>query len=610
MRLRSSLSLLVVATAIPLVGFGIIVSVLLVEHDQANFAKAVQDRNRAFMTAVDSQLKGYVDVLQSLAASDSLRSDDLRTFHDHLERVLATQADWLNVLLIAPDGRHLVNPQVPFGEPLQGNVRQTGSFERVVHELRPAVGGLVERGTVTGRSGIPVRIPYLRDGRLVYVLTAIVKPEAFERLMHEQQLPSSWVSGLVDRRGRFIARVPARPVGSMASEVFLEHALGSDEGWYRGLTVESRDTFTAHARSAFTGWMIGFALPADVVLAGSRHAALLIGIGICFSLLSALAVGFWLVRRIARPIADLAAAAPSLGTEVALPSSDARIDEVRELGRALGEASRAIRERRTGIEREREALRASDRAKQEFLAMLSHELRNPMGAMVNANHVLMASAPGTERFVKAQQVMQRQMAHMTRMVEDLLDVSRLAMGRVSFTLEEFDLANLAATVAETWRETGRLAQHALSVSLKPARVRADRARMEQVIANLLDNAAKFTPPGRAIAIETRKEGAHAVLVVADEGQGIAAAELAHIFDPFVQGEQEASRPHGGMGLGLALVRRLVEMQGGAVHAESEGAGHGARLMVRLPICRDSPHRAAAGRLSGITNETMAAAPPP
>src|SRR6185437_3963435 len=145
-----------------------------------------------------------------------------------------------------------------------------------------------------------------------------------------------------------------------------------------------------------------------------------------------------------------------------------------------------------------------------------------------------ASAPGTERFVKAQQVMQRQMAHMTRMVEDLLDVSRLAMGRVSFTLEEFDLANLAATVAETWRETGRLAQHALSVSLKPARVRADRARMEQVIANLLDNAAKFTPPGRAIAIETRKEGAHAVLVVADEGQGIAAAELAHIFDPIAR----------------------------------------------------------------------------
>jgi signal transduction histidine kinase len=600
-----------VATAIPLVGFGIVVSVLLVEHDQANFVKAVQDRNRAFMTAVDSQLKGYVDVLQSLAASDSLRNDDLATFHDHLGRVLATQRDWLTVLLLAPDGRHLVNPQVPLGQPLQRTLQQPGSFERVVHELRPAVGGVIEHGTITGRTGIPVRIPYLRDGRLVYVLTAIVKPEAFERLMHEQQLPSSWVSGLVDARGRFIARVPPMPVGSMASQAFLDHARASDEGWYRGLTVESRDTFTAHARSPFTGWMIGFALPASVVLAGSHHAALLIGLGICFSLLSALAVGFWLMRRITRPIAVLAAAAPSLGSEAALPSFDARIDEVRELGRALGEASRAIRERRQGIEREREALRASDRAKEEFLAMLSHELRNPMGAMVTANHVLMASRPGSESFTKAQQVMQRQMMHMTRMVEDLLDVSRLAMGRVSFTFEAFDLAELASTVAETWRETGRLAQHALSLSLQSVRVRADRARMEQVIANLLDNAAKFTPPGRAIAVETRAEDGHAVLVVADEGRGIAAAELARIFDPFVQGEQEASRPHGGMGLGLALVRRLVEMQGGAVHAESEGPGRGARLVVRLPVCRDADPRPPTQRrpAASITNETIAAPPP-
>lgn len=598
MRLRSSLSLLVVATAIPLVGFGMVVSVLLLEHDQANFVHAVQDRNRAFMTAVDSQLKGYIDVLRSLAASDSLRSGDLATFHDHLGRALATQPDWLNVLLSAPDGRHVVNPEVPYGTPLQRTLQQPRSFARAARESRPAIGGVIERGTLTGRSGIPVRVPCMRDGRLAYVLTAIVKPEAFERLMHEQQLPSTWVSGLVDANGKFIARVPPLPVGSMASRAFLEHARAADVGWYRGLTVESRDTFTAYARSPFTGWTIGFALPADVVLAGSHHAALLIGVGIAVSILCALAVGLWLVRRIAGPIAQLAAAAPALGTEAALALPEARIDEVRELGRALAQASRAIRERREGIEREREALRASDRAKQEFLAMLSHELRNPLAALVSANHVLMGARPGSETFVKAQQVMQRQMLHMTRMVEDLLDVSRLAMGRVSFALEEFDLADLASTVAETWRETGRIAQHTLRLSLAPVRVRADRARTEQVIANLLDNAAKFTPPGRAITIETREEREHGILVVQDEGRGIPADELVRIFDPFVQGAQEANRPHGGMGLGLALVRRLVEMQGGSVHAQSEGPGRGARLVVRLPRAPAEPPRP-------ITNETIA-----
>jgi signal transduction histidine kinase len=175
---------------------------------------------------------------------------------------------------------------------------------------------------------------------------------------------------------------------------------------------------------------------------------------------------------------------------------------------------------------------------------------------------------------------------MTRLIEDLLDTSRLAMGKVTLALERVDLAQLAASVVELWRASGRLGRHEVVVRANSARVIGDRARLEQVISNLLDNALKFTPPGRRISVEVSSEGRFAFLCVADEGRGIEGADLERIFQPFVQGPQDESRSEGGLGVGLALVRRIVEMQGGSVQAESEGRDRGARIVVRLPLAPD------------------------
>ena len=586
MRLRSSLSLLVVASVMPLAGFALIVSAVLVEHEQSNYAQVALDRNRAFMTAVDTQLKGYVSVLESLAAASSLTTGDLAAFHDHLSYVVPTQPDWINAVLMDPDGHHVVNALVPMGTSLQQMPQQASSIETVRRTLQPAVGDLIERGTITHRSGLPVRIPVMRDGKLLYILTAIIKPDAFERLIREQQVPSSWASGLVDHAGKIVARIPPVPPGTQASADYLEHTRAGQEGWYRGRTIDGRDTFTAFTHGAFSGWSVGFAIPANVVLLGSRRAAWLMALGIGLSLLSALAVGFWLVRRISRPIAELAAAAPVLGTNKASIAYEARIDEVRELARALAEASEAIRERRERGEREREALRASDRSKEEFLAMLSHELRNPLGALVTAARLLRDASPDSDVYKRAQEVLERQTRQMTRLIEDLLDTSRLAMGKVTLALERIDLGQLAGSVVELWRAGGRLARHDVVVRARPALVIGDRARFEQVISNLLDNALKFTPPGRRISVEVTSEGRFAFLCVADEGRGIDGADLERIFQPFVQGPQDESRSEGGLGVGLALVRRIVEMQGGDVRAESEGKDRGARIVVRLPLAPD------------------------
>jgi CheY-like chemotaxis protein len=184
--------------------------------------------------------------------------------------------------------------------------------------------------------------------------------------------------------------------------------------------------------------------------------------------------------------------------------------------------------------------------------------------------------------VHARAVVDRQTKHMARLVGDLLDISRVAMGKVALERERFNLAEAAGNVLNTWRASGRVERHRLRQDLQPAWVDADRARIEQILSNLLDNAVKFTPAGKQIAVRVGQEGEDAVLLVRDEGAGLAPGSAERMFDLFVQGERGLDRAAGGLGVGLALVKRLTEMHGGSVTAESAGPGRGATFTVKLP----------------------------
>jgi signal transduction histidine kinase len=304
-------------------------------------------------------------------------------------------------------------------------------------------------------------------------------------------------------------------------------------------------------------------------------------------LIGALAVAGGLARlvgrRISGPITALAAAAEAMGRGAPVQSSaPARVREMRLLEQALGAAEEALRERHRLEERERTALRAADRAKDEFLAMLSHELRNPLAALTTAAGVLKAADPGTEAAAYARDVVGRQTQHMARLIEDLLDVSRITMGKVILERETLNLADVAAGIVSDWRSSGRFDRHPVSLEAAPAWVDADRARIEQIIANLLDNALKFTPPGKAISVAVTMEEGCAALKVADAGEGLAPDALGRVFDLFVQGQPGHK---GGMGIGLALVKRLAELHGGKVVAASDGIGRGATFTVLLPALR-------------------------
>ena len=226
----------------------------------------------------------------------------------------------------------------------------------------------------------------------------------------------------------------------------------------------------------------------------------------------------------------------------------------------------------------------ANRAKDEFLATLSHELRNPLGAIVNAVAALDRRGAGNETVsARLRQIIHRQTNHLTRLVDDLLDVSRAAAGKITLNRQPVDVSDVAAGCVRSLRESGRARRNRVTFRAESVIVNADPTRLAQIVTNMLDNAVKFTPRGGSVDVDVLREGQEAVLRVTDTGIGIAPDMLPRVFELFTQAEQPIDRTVGGLGIGLALTRRLVEMHEGTIVAASEGRGRGAQFTVRLPV---------------------------
>jgi PAS domain S-box-containing protein len=238
----------------------------------------------------------------------------------------------------------------------------------------------------------------------------------------------------------------------------------------------------------------------------------------------------------------------------------------------------------TERQRNIEALREADRRKDEFLATLAHELRNPLAPISSGLHILRTAGNNQQVADTAREIMERQVAQMVRLVDDLLDVARITTGKVELRPEPIDIADAVRDAAETSRPLLDSNGQTLTMDLPavPVHVNADRTRLAQVFANLLNNSAKFSDPGQPITIAVSREGDHAVVRVRDVGAGIPREALPKIFDMFGQADGSLNRTKGGLGIGLSLVKRIAEMHGGSVEARSEGPGRGSEFVVRIP----------------------------
>jgi PAS domain S-box-containing protein len=232
-----------------------------------------------------------------------------------------------------------------------------------------------------------------------------------------------------------------------------------------------------------------------------------------------------------------------------------------------------------------QALADASRRKDEFLAILSHELRNPLAPLRNALHILARSEPAGEQAHRMQAIIERQVSHLTRLVDDLLDVTRISRGKVQLQRERLELGALVRRTVEDHRST--LAANGIVLdgptASSPMWLTADPTRIAQVVGNILSNAAKFTPSGGRVDVALEQEGEDAVLRVRDTGVGITREMLDRLFEPFTQADQSLDRARGGLGLGLSVAKDLVELHGGSVTATSEGTGRGAEFTVRLPL---------------------------
>jgi signal transduction histidine kinase/CheY-like chemotaxis protein len=246
-----------------------------------------------------------------------------------------------------------------------------------------------------------------------------------------------------------------------------------------------------------------------------------------------------------------------------------------------------------------EALREVDRRKDEFLAVLSHELRNPLAPITMALEVMRLRETGDDSIVWARDIIARQTAQLTRLVDDLLDVSRITLGKITLNRSALDLRPIVAQAVEAVQPlfTARRHHLAIDVATEPLPILGDGARLTQIISNLLNNAARFTAEGGHIVLTARREGGRVVLSVKDDGIGIPSAMRERVFEMFTQIESPGQRKQDGLGIGLALVKRLVAMHDGDIEARSAGVGCGSELVVRLPIAEDD-RGTQAGAVSG------------
>ncbi|MFL6194832.1 MAG: ATP-binding protein, partial [Thermoanaerobaculia bacterium] len=437
--------------------------------------------------------------------------------------------------------------------------------------------------------------PILRqDRQLVGVLVTVFEADLLARRIAR---PGSNVY-LADGYGRIIA---AREEGVDLGRL----PAGWDRELRSGRVPAPARRLAAFAQVPGLEWVVAVEKPRASALAGVRR-----GRDLAFGLLLVvvpLAVVFGIVvaRLIARPLGTLADAAAEIAdaadtaesTELmagnpAAPLETSDITEVARLSAAFREmlARLAARTREserlaTELRARAEALAETDRRKDEFLAMLAHELRNPLGAIANASYVLEQAGPSGPPMDRAVPVIQRQIQHLVRLVDDLLDVSRITRGKIELRREPLDLRDAVRGAVEMTRPVIEAKEHELRLVLPPdpLPLDADVTRLEQALGNLVRNAAKYTEPGGHIEVSAWNEDGEAVVCVKDDGIGIGPELLPRIFDLFIQGEQSLDRSAGGLGIGLTLVRRLIEMHGGRVEARSGGPGQGSEFVVRLPL---------------------------
>jgi signal transduction histidine kinase/CheY-like chemotaxis protein len=603
MRLRAYLLIMIGAIILPISLFAAIALQTLLSSERDAALKALGQSAAAAALLVDRELSSAEAALHVLARSPQLAQGDMAGFYAHAKS--ADRGDGGRIILFDAGGQQLINTVVPLGSKLpptrdevRARIRQVITTRKTM--VSDLVTGALQKNPVTT---ITVPVPLLGGER--YALGSVFSPDYFSRTISHHPVPSSWALSVIDHNGRFIAR-PSEParLGQPANPGLVKAAVDAQQGLIRYATDDGVDTYHAFVHSPMSGWTVAVAVPASEIEGAARHAVMLAAGGMLVALLCAALAAVFFGRRLATAIGGAAQAATRLSEGGGLASASAAaaassgIAEFDALQRAIGEAgiklARSETERASLLQREQQARKLAEaqvRIRDDFLAMLSHELRNPLSGILGAAQLLRIENANPVQKRHAQDILLRQGKHLTRIVDDLLDLARLARGKVRLDMRPVELASVVEAVVDALRMAGRVEQQ-LDCRLEPAWVLGDRTRIEQVVGNLVTNALKYTPAQGRIEIALKAGEDEACLIVHDAGVGIAPELMPTLFETFVQGAVSLDRAQGGLGIGLSLVRSLVTLHGGTVTAASEGNGKGSTFTLCLPLLKEGAQTAA------------------
>jgi signal transduction histidine kinase/ActR/RegA family two-component response regulator len=545
--------------------------------DRQNMATA-----RAISVAIDTEVETTTAALDVFGALHALDVPDLAAFDSLARRLIVRQRDWSSIILADANDRVLA--AFPDGDTDVSHSPAAGWAHTVITTGHPLVSNLFSLADIPG-SFVMIAVPVSRDGHTRLALGARVRSDSLSAILRAQQAPPNVVVALVDPSNRIVARSARENVyvATEARPALMAVAAGKMEGSWETVSREGVPTYAAFSRSAKNGLLVAIAEPRDDVDGPVRRLLWLLA-GVWVVILAAGAgLGLALGQVIVGAMRSASYAAMALARGEPVAPSGSRIAEIDDLAAGLRKAAATLEARN----RERDE---ASRLKDEFLMTISHELRTPLTAIYGWSRMLSAGQLHEPQRERALVAIERNAKALGQLVNDLLDVSRVVSGKLRLDVQPVAAPDVVATAIDAIRPAAMAKNITVTTAVGPGEltVSGDAGRLQQVIWNLLSNAVRFTPKGGRIDVEIARTADTVSIAVRDSGTGIAADFLPHVFERFRQGGAGTTRTHGGLGLGLAIVRHLVELHGGTVRAETNAAAAGATFHVALPARAHAP----------------------
>lgn len=590
MKIRAHLAVQSIALLAPillLAGYAILT---LLNAERTAQLRSIREAAHATSVSSDREWSYSRGSLEALKTSVLLDRGNLAGLYAQLQ-IANPEKDRYTALLDAT-GQQQFNTVMPLGTPI--GLPTPSSSARVASILKSnaaQVSNVVE-GRATGRYVVAFEMPVTTSSGKQYVLSQWIYARQFARVFPRKGVPPEWLFAIFDREGRTIVRSkgPEQFEGKLPRDDLLKAILRGESDYIRNTSRDGIKLYTVLERSPTSGWTVAVGVPEEIIESAARRTVFLIAFGLVATLVIGIGSAVFFGRRLVKAIGLAERSAVLLSVQEIPVLARSHVDEIDSLQRNLHQVGMALHE----FEGERAALmklandaqhkaELQNQAKDDFLAMLGHELRNPLSA-INAGIALMnAPGVGATQASRAREAIRRQSGLLTRIVDELLDASRVMHGKVSLAKKPLDLGAAVKACFDSLELRGVTTRHRVALDTVAVMVEADPTRLDQIINNLLDNAFKYTPEGGTINVSVKERDGNAQLTIIDSGVGIDSELMPRLFDVFVQGPASLDRAKGGLGIGLSLVRAMVLQHGGTVTAESSGAGRGSTFVVRLPL---------------------------